>query len=96
MKFVPDREQILEVSPVYKSRRKHMPDGVILLLSNMRWSGSVSSELESGNRASASLAWKGITDAPASYTEFICHLGNCAPYDSKGSLRPFAKNDTVW
>jgi len=34
MKFVPDGEQIIEVSPVYKSRRKHMPDGVILLLSN--------------------------------------------------------------
>jgi hypothetical protein len=34
MKFVPEREQIIEVSPVYKSRRKHLPDGVILLLSN--------------------------------------------------------------
>jgi hypothetical protein len=34
MKFVPDGEQIIEVSPVYKSRRKHLPDGVILLLSN--------------------------------------------------------------
>jgi hypothetical protein len=34
LRFVPEGEQILEVSPVYKSRRKHMPDGVILLLSN--------------------------------------------------------------
>jgi hypothetical protein len=34
MKFVPDGEQIIEISPVYKSRRKHRPDGVILLLSN--------------------------------------------------------------
>jgi hypothetical protein len=34
MKFVPEGEQIIEVSPVYKSRRKHLPDGVILLLSN--------------------------------------------------------------
>jgi hypothetical protein len=25
-----------------------------------------------------------------------CHSGNGAPYGSKGSLRPFAKNDTVW
>jgi hypothetical protein len=28
LRFVPDGEQIIEVSPVYKSRRKHMPDGV--------------------------------------------------------------------
>jgi hypothetical protein len=34
MMFVPNGEQIIEVSPVYKSRRQHMPVGVILLLSN--------------------------------------------------------------
>jgi hypothetical protein len=34
MKFVPDGEQIIAVTPEYKSRRKYMPAGVILLLSN--------------------------------------------------------------
>jgi hypothetical protein len=33
MKFVPEEEQIIAVSPVYKSRR-HRPVSVILLLSN--------------------------------------------------------------
>jgi|SoiMethySBSTD1v2_1073268.scaffolds.fasta_scaffold26060_9 hypothetical protein len=34
LRFVPEGEQIIAVTPEYKSRRKHMPVGVILLLSN--------------------------------------------------------------
>jgi hypothetical protein len=34
LRFVPDGEQIIAVTPEYKSRRKHRPMGVILLLSN--------------------------------------------------------------
>jgi len=34
LRFVPEGEQIIAVTPEYKSRRKHRPAGVILLLSN--------------------------------------------------------------
>ena len=34
LKFVPDGEQLIAVTPEYKSRRKHMPVGVILILGN--------------------------------------------------------------
>ncbi len=34
LRFVPEGEQIIAVSPVYKSKRKRNPDSVILLLSN--------------------------------------------------------------
>jgi hypothetical protein len=34
MRFVPEGEQIIAVTPVYKSRRKYMPVSVMLLLSN--------------------------------------------------------------
>jgi len=34
LRFVPEGEQIIAATPEYKSRRKHMPVGVILLLSN--------------------------------------------------------------
>ncbi len=34
LRFVPEDEQIIAVTPEYKSRRKHRPAGVILLLSN--------------------------------------------------------------
>ena len=34
LRFVPEGEQIIALTPEYKSRRKHRPAGVILLLSN--------------------------------------------------------------
>jgi hypothetical protein len=34
LRFVPEGEQIIAVTPEYKSRRKHRPVSVILLLSN--------------------------------------------------------------
>jgi len=34
LRFVPEKEQIIAVTPEYKSRRKHRPVGVIPLLSD--------------------------------------------------------------
>lgn len=34
LRFVPEGEQIITVTPEYRSRRQHNPAGVILLLSN--------------------------------------------------------------
>jgi hypothetical protein len=34
--------------------------------------------------------------APNECLDIALHTGNGAPYDSSGSLRPFAKNATEW